>query len=714
MTTRLLNLPTLPKWWREKYTLAVIVIITVALHAWSVWQLPVDYDEPVYLQAGEDYARLIKQGNIAGIINATENREHPPLVKLLYSIPFLLSQRNAGDSFYLYAARCISAFFGILAVYFVARKNLWAGFLFALHSMTLKYTSQAYLEALPMLMAILTIFLLDKASQQTRKYFWLSAICFGVSAAAKYPFLAILFVILFMFLQKKELTISEVIKYFGLSLVVFYIFNPNVWLNPIAEIGSIISFHTAYSQSAHVVSVNNPWYQPLNYLSTSVQWHPQVFFFFTSDEFTFWIALIGLYFEIREKRWDAVWFLSGLLVLLIWPTKWPQYTLLVTPALALIAGNTITRAIRWVRPKEDYWNYLEEMLPQPPKITWLILVLFVSTLFIGKLVFEFQLAYARRGWQAFSTQNAPLSNDFVTDINTSKPGVVVIATDGGISIWNTSNESPVWGDKPVSYDQFNSNLPTNKIKSIAYDPQRDIFWFGSTLGISEMANGFENFGSAHIGCIDCEVNDIVIDQESQLWLATNEGIFHYDGSTWENFTSNHSGINNEVILSIFVQEDSDNQKTIWAGTLSGIASFDTDKLLWTNFSWSDNFFGWGGVLQIAETKDHKIIACTSGGGIAVKTDQDWSFYKNTNAPLKSNTALAFVEAPNGDYWFGMGYPTEPGGYLMRLDTLGNWQRFVSNNSGFEDGEPINLGFDSNNRLWIGTNGSGIQTYTVPD
>lgn len=713
MSTRLLNLPSIPKWWRNQYTFVMIVLISIALHAWSIWQLPIDFDEPVYIQAGKDYSRFIAQGSIGGILEYSENREHPPLVKLLYSIPFLFSTRYPGDSFYLYATRCISAIFGVLAVAVIARKNLWAGFLFALHSMTLKYTSQAYLEALPMLMAILTLILLDKASIQRRKYLWLSAICFGITGAAKYPYLAIILVILFIFLQKKEFTIGEVILYFGLSLIVFFILNPNLWRNPIEELGSIINFHTAYSQSAHVQVSNYQWYQPLNFISTSVQWHPQVFFFFTSDEFTFWIAMVGIYFEVKEKKWEAVWFLTGLFVLLMWPTKWPQYTLLITPALALIAGNTISRAIRWIRPKEDYWNYLEEMLPQPPKITWVILVLFVSALLIGKLAFEFQLAYARRGWEAISSLNSPLLNDFVNDINVSKPGEVVIANDTGINIWQISAEGLIGEDQPVEFDQSNSNLPADEIRNIAYDKNSDTFWFGSSVGVSELTNDFVNFGASEIGCFDCTVNDIYFDQDSKLWIATNEGIYHYDGVSWENYTAMHPGIESNGILSLYIQKDSENQFTLWAGTFNGISAVHLNENQWTNFAWSDDFFGWGGVLQIDETTDHQIVACTSGGGIAIGTLQEWRFYKNSNSPLKSNTALSFAEAPNGDFWFGMGHATEPGGYLMRLDQKGEWQQFVNNNSGFNEGEPLQLAFDSAGRLWIATNGDGIQTFLAP-
>ncbi len=163
MSTRLLNLPTLPKWWKKEFNLFLVIIASIVIHVWSVWQLPVDYDEPIYVQAGSAYAQLIKTGDLSGIINFPENREHPPLIKILYSIPFLIFQENSYSIDYTIAARTISALFGVIAVAVIAKKNIWAGLFFGFHSMTIKYTSQAYLEALPMLMIIICVLFLEKS-----------------------------------------------------------------------------------------------------------------------------------------------------------------------------------------------------------------------------------------------------------------------------------------------------------------------------------------------------------------------------------------------------------------------------------------------------------------------------------------------------------------------------------------------------------------------
>lgn len=96
---------------------------------------------------------------------------------------------------------------------------------------------------------------------------------------------------------------------------------------------------------------------------SGLTWHADVFFYPSVDGVVFLLALAGLYWEWRERRWVVVWIATGLLFLLLWPTKWPQYTLILTPALCLAAASTVTRAYRWFREQELYWAWFEQMVP---------------------------------------------------------------------------------------------------------------------------------------------------------------------------------------------------------------------------------------------------------------------------------------------------------------------------------------------------------------
>lgn len=708
MEDRILNLPKIPKWWDKRATIIFIVLLSILFHAWTVWQLPIDYDEPVYLKVASDYAELIKQGDIQGLIHYEENQEHPALVKVLYSIPYLLTEKNSDSSFYLYAARSISAFFGVLAVFFVSLINPWAGFFLTLHSMTLKYTSQAYLEALSLFAMIFCVYSFLRSENHGKRWFYLSAISLGVIAASKYPYLFIFVVLGYLWFKFPEKKISDALKYIFVSGITFFVLNPSIWADTVNRLLASLIFHGLYSQSTQVESFAYPWYQPLIYISTSVQWHPQVFFFFTSDEFIFYVTIFGLYFEIKEKKWTAIWFFVGLILLLVWPTKWPQYTLILSPVLAIIAGKTIQRGWSWIKPRDDYWNYLDAMLPKPPKITWWIIAVIVLFLFGGKVGYEYQLALARRGWNSYDMTNSPLASNVINQITSGKENEILFATNKGFLIWKSDADS-LWGESVFHYDQSNSPILSDRITSVKYDKKTGIYWLGTDNGVLGY-DGFDwkIYNQNSVGCEQCQVNDIAIDSSNFVWIGMNDGVYYYDGSLWNKLTDPESMITNEAINSL-VRQDTNGIDKLWLGTYQGVSVYDLIENSWNQYIWADNFFGWGGVVDLNILMDGRVIANTSGGGIGIYQDE-WTFYKNSNSPFKSNTVNTSIQGQDGSIWFGFGYPTEPGGHLMRLDPENEWHRYAANTSGYLESEPLDLFFDTQGRLWVATNGNGIQTF----
>lgn len=708
MEDRILNFPKIPRWWNKRVTIIFIVILSIILHAWTVWQLPVDFDEPVYLKVASDYAGFIKQGDLQGLMHYEENQEHPALVKVLYSIPYLLSEENSNTSFYLFAARSISAIFGVLAVFVVTLINPWAGFFLTLHSMTLKYTSQAYLEALPLFAMVFSVYSLLRSEKHGKRWFYLSAILLGVIAASKYPYLFIIVILSYIWFQFSEKKLSDAIKFIIVSGVTFFILNPSIWAEPVNRLFSSVLFHGNYSQSTHVQSYAYLWYQPLNFISTSVQWHPQVFFFFTSDEFVFYVTIFGLYFEIKEKKWTAVWFFVGLLLLLIWPTKWPQYTLILSPVMAIIAGKTLQRGLSWLKPQDDYWNYLDVMLPKPPKFTWWIIGILLVGLFGGKVGYEYQLALARRGWDSYDTTNSPLVSNMINQINFGNGNELLFATDKGLNIWKGDADS-LWGESVSIFDRSNSPIPSDRILSVSFNKNNETYWLGTDNGIvSYDGLDWMIHDQSSVGCEQCQVNDIAIDSSNVVWVAMNDGIYFFDGIIWKKFTDPDSDITNDIINTIARQKSNGIDK-IWIGTFQGVSIYDFVETKWTHYIWADNFFGWGGVVDLRILKDERVIANTSGGGIGI-FQNEWTFLKNSNSPFKSNTVNTSIEGQDGSIWFGFGYPTEPGGYLMRLDPENEWHRYAANTSGYLESEPLDLFFDPEGRLWIATNGNGIQTF----
>src|SRR5678815_370567 len=104
----------------NKMVASILVIsIAILLRAWAVFMLPQDYDEPIYLQVAFDYADSIQHGDFNAVIDNTEVREHPALVKLVYSSVILGLGKAATYANAFYASRAVSAIFGVIAVIFL-------------------------------------------------------------------------------------------------------------------------------------------------------------------------------------------------------------------------------------------------------------------------------------------------------------------------------------------------------------------------------------------------------------------------------------------------------------------------------------------------------------------------------------------------------------------------------------------------------------------
>ncbi len=383
--------------------IVAIVLFGFSLRFWAALQLPVDADEPVYMQAAYDYSRMIRAGDWGSILEYRQNAEHPPLVKLLYSLPILALPPYAGWADGLLLGRLVSVVFGSLAVLLLALIDPLAGALLAIQTMTVKYTAETYLEAVPLFASLAAILALLRSRTSRGPLVWLSAAALGLLAASKYSYFPILFVVGFLFVFEKKYPWRRLLYYLLAATGVFFVLDPALWLNPIGNLVSSLAFHSQYAQGAHVAQVGYPWYQPLLWISKSWpnEWHPAVFFFFSADGIICILALVGLALNWFQRRWVVVWFGLSILFLLLWPTKWPQYTLVLTPALCLAASTALAAATGWIKEQEDYWGWFSIMIPNPTRIVIVSIVAVFTILVVFFGINTVDITLNHRGWNSF-------------------------------------------------------------------------------------------------------------------------------------------------------------------------------------------------------------------------------------------------------------------------------------------------------------------------
>ena len=371
---------------------AVVVLLAAGLRLWAVARLPVDFDEPVYSQSGLAYVAALRAGDLS-LLRHDPAPEHPGLVKLLYGSVFLLSPSLGGNGRPDplpnplpggEGARALSAAFGVLHVLLLALVSPAAGALLAVHSYTVKYTAQVYLEAVPMFMAsvcVLSYIRAERSSRQGRQggeerqekseslrldlpwrpwrepllFGAISAVALGLAAAGKYIYavagLAVAADALWRLAEARwPRGLLALSGWGGLALLAFFAANPYLWPDPFGRLFDSLAFHAAYSQGAHVQHSGYPWYQPFVWLVAPlpVGWHPGIIVT-PFDTLTVALGVGGLRPAWRayggRGRVIVLWWAIGLAFTLVWSTKWPQYSLIMTAPMCLCAAEGL-RALR--------------------------------------------------------------------------------------------------------------------------------------------------------------------------------------------------------------------------------------------------------------------------------------------------------------------------------------------------------------------------------
>lgn len=694
--------------------LIAVVLLAALLRGWAALRLPVDYDEPTYLEAAYRYARALEAGDLDGVIDNSATQEHPPLVKFLYGLVVRAVGESAGWTVVLYGARVLSAVFGTLAVLVLALFDPLAGGMAAVHTITIKYTSQAYLEALPFLASLVSVLALVRARARGENdrgapggWFWLSAMALGVTAAGKYTYLPVVLVVLYLAVFEKRTRWYYLVLYFLVSIGVFWLLNPTLWREPVTRLFDSLLFHLRYSQGSEVQSASLPWYQPLLWITRSPPstWHPDVFFYPGLDAVITLLALTGLYWEWRERRWVVVWIAAGLLFLLAWPTKWPQYTLILTPALCLAASSTVGRAYRWLKEQELYWEWFRQMVPKPPLAFWILVGIVAVAITIGYSAATLQLTIARLNWSHFTSDSTQLPSDTVYDLEAGEEGQMVLATDYGMAIWSP----PAAADLPdqwAVYATGNSPLPNNSVRALARD-RAGRLWMGTEQGLASLdGSQWETYRATELGLQGDAVHALAVGSDGRIWAGTDTGVAVLEGEAWVPLTGQLSGLSSDQVLALAI-EPAPSGDRVWLGTRSGVSRLDTATGEWVSFP--DDFDPtWGGVAALTLDSDGMLWAGTFGGGLGRWDGTAWEFFRTSNSDIPFNSVSTVAEVRPGVLWVGTALPTEVGGELAEFD--GQTWTVYDSASGFSGSEALSIAQDSEGRWWIGTRTAGVDIY----
>lgn len=243
-------------------------------------------------------------------------------------------------------------------------------------------------------------------------------------------------------------------------------------------------------------------------------------------------------------------------------------------------------------------------------------------------------------------------------------------------------------------------LCSNTIVTILEDAENNL-WFGSSGGgVSRFDNErFIHFPeNENMGKL---VYAIQQDIEGNMWFATsNGGVTRYDGKEFRIFSSD-DGFTSEKIKTIFCNADS----TIWFGSV-GNGAFLYDGKSFGKYSYKQGLCG-SFISGIVSDKYDNIWFSSLDNGIGFYNKKKDKFYRYRKTDgLASDRVNAICTDKKGKIWVGTANAGINCLYFSEKDTSSVTISTINQSTGLS-GNNINTLTCYNDRLYIGTSGSGI-------
>lgn len=353
----------------------LISVLALILRMHVAYYGPLEPDEFVYTSAAAQYNLAARHGDWKQIIDLSYNIEHPIFYKLIYAAGLMggkpipdTSSMVTGDGLqsvpywhHLFILRSISVLFGTATVFLISLISPLAGLFLAIDTYAIKYTGVIYLEALPAFTSLASLLAAHKSRRvyqsdpENRKVWvgWLvlSSLLLGMTAASKYMYALVGIVIIMDSLiqgwKHKRSTLLGLAVWGLLASAFFFMFDPILWNSPLNQLIKSVNFNANYSVSQYVRDFGYPFWQPIKWLMISIPQYSNIHsafyfnkgdFFISADSLIFILALAGLPNLLKRNKPMFIWLVVGLIFLLVWATKWPQYILLVLVPFCISAS----------------------------------------------------------------------------------------------------------------------------------------------------------------------------------------------------------------------------------------------------------------------------------------------------------------------------------------------------------------------------------------
>lgn len=256
------------------------------------------------------------------------------------------------------------------------------------------------------------------------------------------------------------------------------------------------------------------------------------------------------------------------------------------------------------------------------------------------------------------------------------------------------------------YDMENSPLPSTNVKALVEDGDGGL-WIGTDWGLCHFDGSSEwtVFQEGTSPLVENDIRSLQLDPDGRLWIGTvSMGLQVKDGDDWTTYTPLNSPLPEYGIRDL----DIDASGTVWICTASGLARFDgTEWSLYNNTPESHL----GAVLATANTNavavnnDGTVCLGTFNGGLHFIQGSSVEVLTSFDDGFFDNTAVDVLFHPiTGARWVA----TPAAGLLRQQGPVvgGLWTQW-SGASGFPSNATTALAVDITGAVWVGTQIAGL-------
>ncbi len=249
----------------------------------------------------------------------------------------------------------------------------------------------------------------------------------------------------------------------------------------------------------------------------------------------------------------------------------------------------------------------------------------------------------------FNTSNSSLPENTIKFTAFDSSGNAWFASNNVLTLYN--------GDSLKHFTYTGRDLPFYTITAMTVDTNGKL-WLGSLgLGI------FEYNGDDFIQHLDPDsvlrghaVSALLVDNNDSKWVGTAQytvldngiGAFKYNGTEWELFDHDNSGIYSINIKSMEMEDDG----TLWFGGYewNGVTRYDGQQ--WKSYYQKNSQIIPGSIDCIAiDTKGRKWFGNQSSG-LSMYDGNKWTTFNTVNSQLESNQILSLEAHPDGSMYIG--------------------------------------------------------------